>query len=174
MEPDEPTKLLQCAACGNFAIGDGEIRCCDSRMMEAERTTAAIPEPTLDDLLETVFDMSDAELEICLCVMKSGDLTTPDLAERISYDRSVVSRHLNHLAELGVIDKLRRLLEEGGHTYVYQPVDPETVRKRLTAAFATWVCEATDQLRTLRREKVESIAVTDDEPAWQIFRDVQN
>lgn len=133
--------------------------------------TAAVSGPTLAELLRTVFGMSETELEICLCVMEGGDLTAAELADRVGYDRSVVSRHLNHLAELGVIDKQRRLLKQGGHTYVYRPVAPETVRKRLTEAFVAWVGEGTERLRTLRREKVESIAATDEEPAWKVFRD---
>jgi predicted transcriptional regulator len=103
--------------------------------------------------------------------MEGGTMTVKELADRIEYDRSVVSRHLNHLAELGVVDKQRRLIEQGGHVYVYRPVDPETVRDRLTAAFVTWVQGATAEIAALREEKVADIADVDDEPAWTLFRD---
>jgi len=170
MDSEEPPELLECDNCGNLAVGQGEVRCCDRPMGPAEGSDA-VPEPELADLLRTVFDMSDTELEICLCVMEGGDLTVQELADQIGYDRSVVSRHLNHLSELGVVDKQRRILEQGGHTYVYQPVAPEQVRERLTDAFVTWVRGGTDQLGSLRREKVEAIADTGDEPAWEIFRE---
>lgn len=162
--------LYECGACGNVGIGDGEIRCCEEPM-EAVETVSAVEEPTLEDLLYAVFDMSATELDICLCVMEDGDLTVSELADRIGYDRSVVSRHLSHLAELGVIERRRQLLEQGGHTYVYTPVPAETVRARLRAAFFTWVRAATAQLDSLQREKVEAIADDGSATSWKIFRE---
>ena len=162
--------LYECSACGNIGIGDGEIRCCDGPM-DALDPVSMVEEPTLEDLLYAVFDMSATELDICLCVMEGGDLTVSELADRIGYDRSVVSRHLAHLAELGVIERQRQLLEQGGHTYVYSPVPPETVRARLRDAFVTWVRAATVQLDSLQREKVESIADHGDATSWRIFRE---
>lgn len=170
MDSDQSPTLLSCDRCGNLAVGSGSVTCCAATMTPAEPVDA-VAEPELDDLLRDIFQMSDAELEVCLCVMEGGTMTVKELAERIEYDRSVVSRHLNHLAELGVVDKQRRLIEQGGHVYVYRPVDPETVRERLTAAFVTWVQGATAEIAALREEKVADIADVDDEPAWTLFRD---
>lgn len=165
---NEPRTLYECPSCGNLGIGDGEIRCCDGPM-ETARTDSAVDDPSLEWILRSVFDMSSTELDICLCVMEGGELTVKQLANDIGYDRSVVSRHLNHLSELGIIEKHRRLLERGGHTYVYTPVPPETVRERLRAAFYAWVQVALGELEELQREKVESIAYTGEEPAWQVY-----
>jgi predicted transcriptional regulator len=162
--------LYECSACGNVGIGDGTIRCCDGPM-DVVDPVSVIEEPTLEDLLYAVFDMSATELDICLCVMEDGDLTVSELAERIGYDRSVVSRHLAHLAELGIIERQRRLLEQGGHTYVYSPVPAETVRAQLRSAFFAWVRTATARLDSLQREKVEAIADSDDATSWRIFRE---
>ena len=170
MTPEEPPELFSCDHCGNLAVGDGSITCCETTMTPAE-PVAAVAEPDLDAILRHVFQMSDTELEVCLCVMEGGTLTVTELADQIEYDRSVVSRHLNHLAELGVVEKQRRLIKHGGHVYVYRPVPPATVRKQLMAAFVTWVQGATKQIGTLRQEKVASIADTDDEPAWTLFRE---
>jgi predicted transcriptional regulator len=139
--------------------------------MTPEPPHDAISEPTLEDLLKSVFDMSETELEVCLCVMEGGEITTQELADQIDYDRSVVTRHLNHLAELGVIKKHRRLLREGGRVHVYKPVPPEQVRQRLAEAFATWVHGATKQIAALQKKKVASIAASDDDPSWRIFRE---
>ena len=170
MTPEEPLELLSCDQCGNLAVGDGSITCCETTMTPAE-PVAAVAEPDLESILRHVFQMSDTELEVCLCVMEGGTLTVTELADQIEYDRSVISRHLNHLAELGVVEKQRRLIKQGGHVYVYRPVPPETVRKQLTAAFVTWVQGATKQIETLRQEKVASIADTDEEPSWTLFRE---
>ena len=176
MDADESPALFECEHCGNLGIGQGSIRCCGAVMTSASRTettaeSSPVEAPTLADLLRTVFDMSDTELEICLCVMEEGDLTVSELADRIGYDRSVVSRHLNHLADLGVIDKQRRILERGGQTYVYTPVEPDTVRTQLRSAFVGWTRVGLEELATLEREKIESIADTDGDATWEIFRE---
>jgi len=169
MDSADPPTLLSCDRCGNVAVGTGPITCCEAAMTPGDPVDS-VDEPELADLLSDVFGMSETELEVCLCVMEGGTMSVDELAERIDYDRSVVARHLNHLAALGVIEKQRRLIEQGGHIYVYHPAAPEVVRERLTAAFLTWVRGATEQIATLRREKVESIA-DDGESAWKLFRE---
>jgi len=167
------TDVFQCQSCGNVGVGTGEIRCCAEPMAvvdDRDDTDVVVDQPSLDDLLQTVFDMSDTELDICLCVMEAGELTAKELAEQIDYDRSVVARHLNHLAEMGVVEKRRKILEQGGHVYVYTPNEPETVRRNLQALFLVWVQEAAVQLDALRREKVESIVANDRTDAeWTVF-----
>ena len=170
MDPSEPAQLLSCDHCGNLAIGSGSITCCATDMTGTE-PVESVDDPSLEDLLRGVFGISDTELEVCLCVMEGGTMTVNELAERIEYDRSVISRHLNDLAALGVIKKQRRLIEQGGHVYVYQPVAPDAVREQLLAAFVSWVHGATNQIMMLQQEKIESIADTDDEPAWKLFRE---
>jgi len=95
-----------------------------------------------------------------------------ELAEQVDYDRSVVSRHLNHLADLGVVDKQRRILKEGGQVYVYTPNDPAAVRRNLLGAFILWVQEATSLIDSLSRKKVEAIVKTDTGDAqWKIYQE---
>jgi predicted transcriptional regulator len=175
---DGATELFECDSCGNVGLGTGEIRCCDRPMRPVGGRGAdggpdptAVSEPTLADLLGAVFDMSDTELELCLCVMEGGELTVADLAEQTAYDRSVVTRHLNHLADLNVVEKRRRLLESGGQVYVYTPATPEVVRRNLTRLFVHWVGQASARLDDLQREKVEAIVErASDEPQWRIFQ----
>lgn len=170
MGPEDPPELLSCKECDNFAVGTGQITCCERPMTPFE-PVAAVSEPELEDLLCGVFGMSTTELDICLSVMESGTTTVNELSGRIDRDRSVVARHLNHLAALGVVEKQRRLIEAGGHVYVYRSVEPELVRQRLTAAFGTWIRAATEQLAALRRKKVDSIVDADDETPLRLFRD---
>lgn len=171
---DGSTELFTCTSCGNVGLGRSEIRCCGRPMdsVDIDVDGAAVGRPTLDDLLGTVFDMSDTELELCLCVMEGGELTVKRLAGETGYDRSVVTRHLNHLADLGVVEKRRRILERGGEVYVYTPVVPDAVREALTRGFLAWVVHASALLDDLRREKVESIVErSTDEPQWKIFQE---
>lgn len=170
VDGEDTPRVFECPSCGNLGLGHGDVRCCDGSM-EPVPATPALDEPTLEEVLRVVFDVSDTELEICLCVMDGDGLTVAELADRIGYDRSVVARHLTHLAELGVVERRRQILEQGGHVYVYTPVPEERVRRQFSRAFAAWVREAFEVVGTIQREKVESIAETDAEPAWEIIRE---
>lgn len=166
------TELFECASCGNIGLGDGEMICCDRSMHPVRDDAEGFDAPTFDELMRVVFDMSETELDVCLCVMEGGGQTVKELAERIEYDRSVVSRHLNHLVDLGVVEKRRRILEEGGQVYVYSPNAPDVVRQNLTERFVRWVREATAVLESLNREKVEAMAETDTrDTQWKIYRE---
>ena len=163
--------VFRCNACGNVGIGHGEIICCDGPMRPVEGPEDPVEEPSLEALLQTVFDMSSTELDICLCVMEGGDQTVQELAESTDYDRSVVSRHLNHLVDLGVLEKQRRLLREGGFVYVYSPKGEDAVRRSLERRFLAWLKAAFGQLDALRRKKVEGIVETEGSTEWKIYRE---
>lgn len=168
---DDPVELFECRTCGNLGLGNGDIRCCEGSMRSAEVSASPVSPPSLDDVLRTVFDMSETELDVCLCVMEGGEQTVNELVDQIDYDRSVVARHLNHLVDLGVLDKRRRLLKQGGDVYVYAPLDPDDVQRNFTDLFVRWVAHAAPLLAELRREKVESIVETHSENAqWAIYR----
>ncbi|MFB6167669.1 MAG: helix-turn-helix domain-containing protein [Haloferacaceae archaeon] len=170
-DPDGSVDVFECRDCGNVGLGSGEIRCCDGPMQQAEARASPVSRPSLEDVLRTVFDMSDTELDVCLCVVEGGELTVNELVEQVDYDRSVVARHLNHLVDLGVLEKRRRLLRRGGDVYVYAPLDPDAVRRNLTELFFRWVVRATPRLAELQRDKVEAIVETNsDDPEWQIYR----
>jgi len=168
----DETRLFECETCGGVGIGHNRPECCGAPMAAADTAETAVSEPSLETLLQTVFEMSGTELDVCLCVMEGGELTVTALADQIGYDRSVVARHLNHLADLGVIEKRRRIRPEGGHVYVYTPQPPEVVRERLREEFLAWVRLATAKLDDLQREKVESIADAEtDERQWTVFQE---
>ncbi|WP_435064657.1 MarR family transcriptional regulator [Halobaculum sp. EA56] len=187
---DDAYRLVECTDCGALAVGGDEVVCCGSAMTPAGRSVddetdepqsagdpdradevGGPPEPDLDDLLRVVFGMSPAELDVCLCVMEHGTLTVAELTERVGYDRSVVARHLNHLAELGVVEKRRQLLDRGGDVYVYTPESPETVRRRFRETFLRWAAAGVDRIDDLSREKVEGIAEAESATEWTVFRE---
>lgn len=173
MNPKPPSAtLFECGVCGNLGFGQGEMTCCERTMQPVGEGDGGVTEPSLDQLLQTVFDMSETELDVCLCVMESGEQTATQLAEQVGYDRSVISRHLNHLADLGVVDKQRRLLTDGGHVYVYTPTEPDAIRRRLAGAFLSWSRAATALIDSVSKEKVEAIVDKEtDNPQWRIYRD---
>ena len=170
-EDDAGVDAFECDDCGNVGLGDGDITCCGSPMSRVD-ADPAVPEPSLGDLLGAVFGMSDAELDICLCVMEGGEQTAQELADRTDYDRSVAARHLNHLAELGVLEKRRRLLKKGGHIYLYAPRSAETVRREFKRQFLVWLEGAAGRLGEVRREKVEDIVDAErSDSQWTLYHE---
>jgi predicted transcriptional regulator len=168
---DASVDVFECDDCGNVGLGDGDITCCGSPMSRVD-ADPAVPEPSLGDLLGAVFGMSDAELDICLCVMEGGEQTAQELADRTDYDRSVAARHLNHLAELGVLEKRRRLLKAGGHIYVYAPRSAETVRREFKRQFLVWLEGAAGRLGEVRREKVEDLVDAErTDSQWTLYHE---
>lgn len=171
-------RLVACAECGTVGFGTGEPTCCGAPMTPPEtrpRSTApddAGPaEPSVADVLRVAFGMSPAELDVCLCVMEAGPTTVAELTERVDYDRSVVARHCNHLAALGVVEKRRQLLDRGGDVYVYVPRRPAVVRRRLRESFLAWAGVAAERVEEVSREKVEGIAEAASATEWTVFRD---
>ncbi|MEF8774261.1 MAG: helix-turn-helix domain-containing protein [Halobacteriales archaeon] len=164
MRPSQQTapSVYTCETCGNVLFGDHPAHCCGAPMTEAGADTPPVDGPDLDRLLKDVFDMSGTELEVCLCVMEADERTVAEVADALDVDRSLVSRHLNHLADLGVVEKSRRIRPEGGHVHVYFPVEEDAVRRRLKTELYRWLRDAVAAVQEVSREKVETIAsVTD-------------
>ena len=167
---DAPVNVLECATCGNVAVAREAVTCCGEAMGASNDAATDVAGPSLEELLRTVFEMSETEFQVCLCVMEAGGVTVSELAEQTDYDRSMITRHLNHLADLGVVEKNRRLLEQGGQVYVYTPRDEATVKASLGQQFHTWLRGAAARLGELDREKVESLADTGaGDPQWTVF-----
>ena len=155
-DAERSVDVYRCRVCGEVHVGTHRLQCCD-RPMQPARALPAVEPPTTETLLRTVFGMSTTELEVCLCAMESGEATAAGLADELGVDRSLVSRHLNHLAALGVLEKGRRLLRHGGHVNVYTPVDVEDVRRRLALGLSAWVRDATELVEEVSKEKVERV-----------------
>lgn len=156
------TWVLECDSCGNTVFSGRSLQCCDEPMNVLERGTAATNPPDLDVLLRDVFGMSSTELDVCLCVMGTRETTIAEIADQLDVDRSLVSRHLNHLTDLGVVEKTRRLRTEGGHVNIYTPADRETVKRRLETELYDWMRDAVDTIDQLTAEKVQAIAEISD------------
>jgi predicted transcriptional regulator len=166
MDAEELT-IMECPDCETIMLGgaDDRSRCCDEQLRPIETGNVEIEPPALEDLLGMVFGMNETELDVCLCVMDVGEATTSEIAAELEVDRSHVSRHLNHLVDLGVLEKRQRLLEAGGRVNVYTPASLETVRRNFTLGLVAWFDEAVDVIEGMSREKVEAIEALTDHPS---------
>jgi predicted transcriptional regulator len=146
----------ECSTCGTIALRDG-MTCCDEPMDAVDATTSIDP-PETESLVREVFGMSATDLELCRVLMAEGEATVRDLTGQLDRDRTSITRRLNHLADVGVLEKRTRVLPGGGRANVYSPRDVEYVRRRLELGLYAWLDDALDLVAELNREKIEAMA----------------
>ncbi|WP_135825332.1 helix-turn-helix domain-containing protein [Halorussus ruber] len=161
------SQIYECDDCGSVEFEERDSAdasgssCCGGTMQRVEATP--VEHPDLAVVLREVFGISETGLKVCLCLMEDGESTAADIGERLDIDRSTVGRQLNHLTNIGVLDKRQRLLKGGGYVNVYSPVPVEEVRKRLTVGLYAWMEEALDIVAHVNREKLDALARADGE-----------
>lgn len=117
-----------------------------------------VNDPDLMTLLPQVFGVSQTGIAICLQVTEEEQATTDDIATALDINRSTVSRQLNQLRELGVVERHEQSLTEGGQIHVYTPVEPEEMRRRHREGLLSWVTDAVTLVNELDRRKLEAMA----------------
>lgn len=153
--------VYECDECDSVTFGDAESTCCGESMTTVE--AESVKPPDLGIVLRDVFGISETGLHVCLCLMEEGESTAGEIADKLDIDRSTVTRQLNHVTEVGVLDKRQRLLEAGGYVNVYSPVPVEEVRERLVAGLFAWTGEALELVEHVNREKLDALARADGE-----------
>ena len=108
-----------CNQCGRVALDERRRQCCGEEMSPIE--TNAVSRPELKSLLPQVFDVSQRGIDIAVYLMDEGQATTDDIASDLDVNRTTVSRQLNQLRELGVVEYGEQSLKEGGRVHVYTP-----------------------------------------------------
>jgi len=156
---DTGRDVYECQHCGKVTVDDSTPDSHAESRPYSEASPAKSPE--LAVVLREVFGISETGITICVHLMEEGESTAGEIAEHLDVDRSTVSRQLNHLTDIGLLEKRRRLLTDGGHVHVYSPVDVEDVRRRLTAGLYAWLDEALELIEDIDREKVAALARAD-------------
>jgi predicted transcriptional regulator len=98
--------------------------------------------PDVRQVLLQAFGLPKAGLDICLRVIGDGPLPASDVADSLGYDRSTVTRYLNDLVELGLLQRAELNREGGGVVNVYYSVDLERMRRESLIGFFVWAGEA--------------------------------
>jgi predicted transcriptional regulator len=93
-------------------------------------------------VLLDAFNLPKAGLDICLCVIGDGPLSPNEVADTLDYDRSTVSRYLNELVNIGLLERSQLNRESGGVVNVYHSIDVERMRRETLVGFFVWAGEA--------------------------------
>ncbi|SHH49528.1 helix-turn-helix domain-containing protein [Halobaculum gomorrense] len=111
-----------------------------------ERTVVSVS-PEVDDVLSVAFDLGTHDLRVYHALIDRPSATTHELAEVVGIDRSNVNRSLGRLRERDLVRRRQRLLQEGGHCYVYTATEIEEARELLRDGLDAWTERARDELR---------------------------
>lgn len=153
-------QVYRCRACDNVALASAaadQMTCCGGTLEEVAVDTE-IQEPETDRVLREVFGLTDTGMEICLCVMEQEEATVSDIADDVDLDRSAVSRYVNDLVDIGLLEKATRNLKDGGYVHVYRHNPPEEVEEHLTMGFYAWTAEAVKLIDALNSDKMAAMA----------------
>jgi predicted transcriptional regulator len=139
-------KLFECPDCDNvvLALGrdDPPMSCHDEPMERVTDIEMQVKPPDVKQVLLQAFGLPKAGLDICLCVIGEGPLSASEVADSLGYDRSTITRYLNKLVDLGLLQRSELNREEGGVVNVYHSVDLERMRRETLIGFYVWAGEA--------------------------------
>ncbi len=138
--------IYECPDCDNvvLALGrdDPPMSCHNEPMERVTDLEMKVKQPDIKQVLLQAFGLPKAGLDICLCVIGEGPLSAIEVAETLGYDRSTVTRYLNKLVELGLLQRSELNRESGGIVNVYHSVDLERMRRETLVGFYVWAGEA--------------------------------
>lgn len=151
-ERDSAVAAYSCRHCGSVSLDERSRQCCGEEMDPID--VDAVGQPELRALLPQVFGVSQRGIDICIYLMEERRGTTDDIATALDINRTTVSRQLNQLRELGVVEYGEQSLKEGGRIHVYNPVSLEEMRQRHREGLLDWVTDALSLLDEMDREKL--------------------
>jgi predicted transcriptional regulator len=125
--------------------------------------------PDVKQVLLQAFGLPKAGLDICLCVIGEGPLSANEVADTLDYDRSTVTRYLNTLVDLGLLERSELNREGGGVVNVYHSVDLERMRRETLIGFYVWAGEAATLIEEANMTKEEYLAENPDRELPDVF-----
>ncbi|MFP4627170.1 MAG: helix-turn-helix domain-containing protein [Natronomonas sp.] len=167
--------LWECPDCDNIVLAVGSddppMSCHDKSMERVTDVEMSVKPPDVKQVLLEAFGLPKAGLDICLCVIGEGPLSATDVAESLGYDRSTISRYLNKLVDLGLLQRSELNREEGGVVKVYHSVDLERMRRETLIGFYVWAGEAAALIEDANFTKRDYLAENPDQELPDVFWD---
>lgn len=165
--------VFECPDCDNvvLALGrdDPPMSCHGEPMERVTDVEMSVKPPDVKEVLLDAFGLPKAGLDICLCVIGEGPLSANEVAESLGYDRSTVTRYLNTLVELGLLQRSELNREQGGVVNVYHSVDLERMRRETLIGFYLWAGEAASLIEEANLTKQEYLEENPDRDLPDVF-----
>ena len=165
--------VFECPDCDNvvLALGrdDPPMSCHDEPMERVTDVEMSVKPPDVKEVLLDAFGLPKAGLDICLCVIGEGPLSANEVAESLGYDRSTVTRYLNTLVDLGLLQRSELNREQGGVVNVYHSVDLERMRRETLIGFYVWAGEAASLIEEANLTKQDYLDENPDRDLPDVF-----
>jgi predicted transcriptional regulator len=165
--------LFECPDCDNvvLALGrdDPPMSCHDEPMERVTDIEMSVKPPDVKQVLLQAFGLPKPGLDICLCVIGEGPLSANEVAESLGYDRSTITRYLNKLVELGLLQRSELNREAGGVVNVYHSVDLERMRRETLIGFYVWAGEAAALIEDANLTKQDYLEENPDRDLPDVF-----
>jgi predicted transcriptional regulator len=171
--------LFECPSCDNAVLAVGQddppMSCHGEQMQRVSEPDITIQPPDVRQVLLQAFGLPKAGLDICLCVIGEGPLSANEVAEKLGYDRSTVTRYLNKLVDLGLLRRTELNREAGGVINAYHSVDLERMRRETLIGFYIWAGEAASLIEEANLTKQDYLSENPErdlpEVFWESFPD---
>lgn len=165
--------IYECPDCDNVVLvvgrDDPPMSCHDRPMERVTELDMRVKPPDVRQVLLQAFGLPKAGLDICLCVIGEGPLSANEVAEKMGYDRSTVTRYLNTLVDLGLLRQSELNREGGGVVNVYHSIDLERMRRETLVGFYVWAGEAASLIEDANLQKEEYLQEDPDRELPDIF-----
>jgi len=134
--------LYECESCGGIAFGNApEGRCCGTAMSPLDPAAVDLPDTQLDRVLQVGLGLSPTSLEIACWLVEREEVRTREITAAHDYDRSTITRHLNRLHDVGLVERQSRSREGGGHVYLYSAGSSADLRRGFRRGLSVWMLE---------------------------------
>jgi len=167
--------IYECPDCDNVVLvlgrDDPPMSCHGDPMERVTDCNIAVEPPDIRDVLLQAFGLPKAGLDICLCVIGEGPIPAGEVAEQLGYDRSTVTRYLNELVDLGLLERSELNREGGGVVNVYHSIDLERMRRDTLIGFYVWAGEAGSLIEEANITKQEYLEENPDRTLPEVFWD---
>lgn len=170
---EDSYEIRECVDCDNIVLvigrDDPPMSCHGHPMEPVTEHRMDVLQPDIREVLLSAFGLPKAGLDICLCVIGDGPLSANEVAERLGYDRSTVTRYLNKLVEIGLLNQTVLNREEGGVVNVYHSVDLGEMRRDTLIGFYVWAGESASLIEEANLTKQDYLEANPDESLPDIF-----
>lgn len=167
--------LFECPDCDNIVLAlgrsDPPMTCHNNPMERVTDVEMRVKPPDVKQVLLQAFGLPKPGLDISIYVISEGPLSANEVAQELGYERSTITRYLNKLVEIGLLQKSQLNREEGGVVNVYHPVDLERLRRETLVGFYVWAGEAAARIEESNLTQQDHLEENDNQDIPNVFWD---
>lgn len=146
--PSSEHEIFECPECDNIVLTlgseDPSMTCHGEPMNRVSDAEMDVQSPDVEDVFFQAFDLPKTGLDVRGCVIDDGPLSANEIADALGYDRSTVTRYLNDLVELDLLQRSSLNREGGGVVNVYHSAEYDQRRRVTLIGFYLWAGKAAE------------------------------